>query len=151
MGYTNYWSPKKPTPKPSILSEEFRAYLRKIVTVAYDNNIKCHVEEGDGFVAVIDDTQHSESFCLDTRPKVQNNRRKFYYGFNLFAFCKTYATPFDAVVKCCIVAGIKHDIFVPTLCFDGNKSDEEYIKALDLAKKIDPEFAKFFESIPVED
>lgn len=147
MGYTNYWKPKTRKPKPEILSEDFRADIRRIVAVANENNIKCHMEERTDYIVVHDEEHHSESFYLDTK----KNDIGDCYGFNCYTFCKTCACPFDAVVKCCIVAAIQNDLFDSILSFDGNKSDEEYTNALDLAKKIDPEFAKFFESIPVED
>lgn len=147
MGYTNYWKSLTKTPKQEILSETFRAEIRKIVDVANKNGIKCHFEESPAYIGVHDDEEHSESFYLDTSASYPGE----YYGFSTFCFCKTFGEPFDAVVKCCIVAAIKNNIFEPILSFDGNKSDEEYEKAVMLAKQVGSEFEEIFKSIPVED
>lgn len=147
MGYTNYWRPTTREPKKEMLTEDFRKDVRRIVEVANENHIKCHVKEYADSLTVVDDLGISETFALSTAPSDRGD----YAGFTYFCFCKTYASPFDSVVKCCIVAGIKAGIFEPMLRFDGNRSDNEYERAVIIANKCGPDFAKMFASVPVED
>ena len=133
MGYTNYWTPKTRSPKPEIFTKEFRDDLKKLVQTANENGIKCKMEEGEKYVLVKDEAMTSESFYLD----FSLTDRGHHYGFTCFTFCKTCAEPFDAVVKCAIEIAVKHDIFCDDWSFDGDYSDEEYVKAVELAKKAD--------------
>lgn len=133
MGYTNYWTPTNRNPKPEVLTKGFRDDIHRIVDVANSEGVNdilipCSIEEGEDFVSVRDGKVNSESFYLETG---EGNRK---FGFNFFCFCKTYATPFDAVVKCCIAAGIKHGLFEPEMSFDGDVTDIEYLHAIQLAR-----------------
>ncbi|SHK27339.1 hypothetical protein SAMN05720470_10111 [Fibrobacter sp. UWOV1] len=132
MGYTNYWTSKTSSPKPEILTAEFRADLMKLVETANKNGIKCRYSDDHYCVTVADEENRCESFYLNTE---EGN----YYGmgFTWFDFCKTNALPFDAVVKCAIEIAVKHGIFEDDWSFDGDWSDKEYVKAVDLAKKAD--------------
>lgn len=133
MGYTNYWTPKTRSPKPDILTKDFREDLKKLVQTANENGIKCHVDEDNTDVCIVDDTSHSENFYLST----EEDSRGMLLGFSYFCFCKTCRIPYDAVVKCAIEIAVKHDIFEDDWSFDGDWSDEEYVKAVELAKKAD--------------
>lgn len=133
MGYTNYWTPKTRSPKPEILTEEFRSDVRKLVEVANQNGIKCELSETRKSLCIEDEEGFSESFFLDTEKESNSGGM----GFSWFCFCKTCGTRFDAVVKCAIEIAVKHDIFCDEWSFDGDYSDEEYVKAVELAKKAD--------------
>ena len=147
MGYTNYWRSKTTRPKKDIMSEAFRSDIRKIVEAANKRKIMCHLEESDTRIEVVDDLNISESFTLST----ETTRSGEYEGFSYFCFCKTFECAFDAVVKCCIVAGIKAGLFEPILMFDGNRHDDSYARAVLLANMCGSDFAGFFASVPVED
>lgn len=136
MGYTNYWTPTNRNPKPEVLTKEFRDDIHRIVDVANsegvnDNLIQCAIDEGNDYIVVCPAKDGSESFYLETGDAYPNERK---CGFNIFCFCKTFATPFDAVVKCCIAAGIKHRLFEPEMSFDGDVTDIEYLHAIQLAR-----------------
>ncbi len=133
MGYTNYWTPKTRSLKPEILTEEFMSDVRKLVDVANQNGIKCKLRETEMSLCIEDEEGFSESFLLDT----EKERNSGGMGFTWFCFCKTCGCSFDAVVKCAIEIAVKHDIFCDEWSFDGDYSDEEYVKAVELAKKAD--------------
>ena len=136
MGYTNYWKAKDKNPKPEILTKELREDIRKVVAVAnglvIDGALNdCVIEEGNDFISVSSNNYNSESFYLDLGECHPKDAK---FGFNSFCFCKTYETPFDEVVKCCIAVCIKHGIFEPEMSFDGDFTDKAYSNAIELAK-----------------
>lgn len=136
MGCTNYWKPTNRNPKPEILTKELRDDIRKVVAVAnglvIDGAInKCAIDEGKDYFSVWSANYSSEAFYLDTGDAYPKNSK---FGFNVCCFCKTYETPFDAVVKCCIAVCIKHGIFEPVMSFDGDFTDKAYSNAIELAK-----------------
>ena len=141
MGYTNYWTAKNKNPQKNYgaITKAFREDIHRIVAVANGKVIdgainECGIDEGEDYISVWSANYHSESFYLDWGECYPKDAK---FGFNRCCFCKTYETPFDAVVKCCIAAGIKHEIFEPSMEFDGAFTDKAYANAIELAKACD--------------
>ena len=147
MGYTNYWQTKE------LKQEEIPAEFWEDCGKAIGAIMKSGIQLGDGKgVFLMEDWQDildsSKEIYQDT-PAIMFNGlgEEAYETFGLvfdgdWNFCKTARLPYDLAVKCILMLATKYNLLADTSdedvsgadywSFDGNETEEEYIRAHDL-------------------
>jgi len=147
MGYTNYWQTKELTEEqiPAQFWEDAEKVLDKVMASGVELAAGNGVFKFESGHDIINDTlmsdQNHPSICFNGLGE------EAYETFCLvfdgdWNFCKTARLPYDLAVKCILMLATKYNLLADTSdedvsgadywSFDGNETEEEYIRAHDL-------------------
>lgn len=147
MGYTNYWQTKELTEEeiPAQFWDDAEKVLDKIIASGVKLAAGNGVFKFESGHEVINDTLMSDqkypSICFNGLGEEAYETFVLVFDGD-WNFCKTARLPYDLAVKCILMLATKYNLLANKneddisgedyWSFDGNETEEEYIRAHDL-------------------
>lgn len=138
MGYTNYWTPNKYklnmlTVFPPEVLDDVRRIKEKFNEEVLTKKRNTDFVEGDITDTSIQIKGPGEWLDINLKKDPSTGDR---FGIDSWTFCKTAREPYDAVVKCVLMALTYHGLLIDW-DHDDNGLCTEHRKAVALAKRCD--------------